>query len=249
MLTIKVSVRLILKESSRPKIYQLQLEMLQIHEDVFILNVAVDDSGKVAGNDSLHNLKHDTWNIFTVHQKYLVFSCTASFMDNHSSATEVLFHSRAPDTTLWNQNGHHSHGHKTGRGVQIWTCVQFDIKIYWFYLCKEVPGKLLLKHALLSDEVEEVLAGVRPLHHDDEAVDPLEVVHEPHHPRASAEQVQQTDLQWNLVIPDLQTSSSLSSSSSTSSLSSFSWHLKLSSHCFDKPVWTILTNWRHWWIE
>ena len=60
MLTIKVSVRLILKESSRPEIYQLQLEMLQIHEDVFILDVAVYDPGNVAGSDSLHNLKHDT---------------------------------------------------------------------------------------------------------------------------------------------------------------------------------------------
>ena len=44
-------------------------------------------------------------------------------------------------------------------------------------LSEKVPRQLLLKHPLLGDEVEEVLAGVGPLHDDDEAVDSLEVIH------------------------------------------------------------------------
>ena len=70
-------------------------------------------------------------------------------------------------------------------------------------LSEKVPRQLLLKHPLLGDEVEEVLAGVWPLHDDDEAVDPLEVVHQPHHSGAAAQQVKQTHLQGNFVISNL----------------------------------------------
>ena len=38
-------------------------------------------------------------------------------------------------------------------------------------LPEEVPGQLLLEHAFLGDEVEQVLAGRGLLHHVDEGVD------------------------------------------------------------------------------
>ena len=53
-------------------------------------------------------------------------------------------------------------------------------------LSEKVSRQLLLEHPLLCDKVEEVLAGVGPLHDDDEAVYPLEVVHQPHHAGAAA---------------------------------------------------------------
>ena len=62
---------------------------------------------------------------------------------------------------------------------------------------------MFLEHPLLRNEVEEVLAGVGPLHDDDEAVHPLEVVHQPHHARAAAQHVKQTHLQGNFVISNL----------------------------------------------
>ena len=62
---------------------------------------------------------------------------------------------------------------------------------------------MFLEHPLLRDEVEEVLAGVGPLHDDDEAVHPLEVIHQPHHAWAGAQQVKQTHLQGNFVISNL----------------------------------------------
>ena len=71
------------------------------------------------------------------------------------------------------------------------------------YLSEKVPRQLLLKHPLLCDEVEEVLAGVWPLHDDDEAVHPLEVVHQPHHAGAAAQQVKQAHLQGDFVISNL----------------------------------------------
>ena len=61
-------------------------------------------------------------------------------------------------------------------------------------LSEKVSRQLLLEHPLLCDEVEEVLAGVWPLHDYDEAVDPLEVVNQPHHAGAAAQQVKQTNL-------------------------------------------------------
>ena len=70
-------------------------------------------------------------------------------------------------------------------------------------LSKEVSRKLFLEHPLLRNEVEEVLAGVGPLHDDDEAVHPLEVVHQPHHAWAAAQHVKQTHLQGNFVISNL----------------------------------------------
>ena len=43
-------------------------------------------------------------------------------------------------------------------------------------LLEELPGQLLLHDALLSDEVEEVFAGLRSLHHDDVGIVALETV-------------------------------------------------------------------------
>ena len=53
-------------------------------------------------------------------------------------------------------------------------------------LSEKVSRQLLLEHSLLCDKVEKVFARVGPLHDDDEAVDPLEIVYEPHHPWAAA---------------------------------------------------------------
>ena len=49
-------------------------------------------------------------------------------------------------------------------------------------LAEEVSGELLLEDPLLGDEVEEVLARLGTLHHDDEGVVPLKVVQEADHP-------------------------------------------------------------------
>ena len=35
------------------------------------------------------------------------------------------------------------------------------------YLFEEVPGELLLEHPFLRDVIEEILAGLRSLHHND----------------------------------------------------------------------------------
>ena len=48
-------------------------------------------------------------------------------------------------------------------------------------LSEEIPGELLLKNALLGDEVEKVFARLGTLHHDDEAVVALKVVKEADH--------------------------------------------------------------------
>ena len=56
-----------------------------------------------------------------------------------------------------------------------------NIPNYVANLSEEIPGELLLKNALLGDEVEKVFARLRTLHHDDEAVVALEVVKEADH--------------------------------------------------------------------
>ena len=71
------------------------------------------------------------------------------------------------------------------------------------YLSEKVSRQLLLENSLLRDKVEEVFTRIGPLHDDDEAVNPLEIVHEPHHPWAGAQQVKQTHLQGNFVISNL----------------------------------------------
>ena len=72
------------------------------------------------------------------------------------------------------------------------------------HLAEKVPGKVLLKDALLCDEVEKVLAGLGPLHHDDEGVVALEVVDEADDAGDVGDAVHEAHLQGNLVQPDLQ---------------------------------------------
>ena len=71
-------------------------------------------------------------------------------------------------------------------------------------LSEEIPGELLLKNALLGDEVEKVFTRLRPLHDDDEGVVPLEVVDQLHHALDARHTVHQANLQRNLVKADLE---------------------------------------------
>ncbi len=79
-------------EGSRAKVYQLEIKGSEIHQEVLVFDVAMDDSEAMAGQDCLDDL------------------------------------------------------------------------------AKEVPRQMLLKHALLSDEVKQVLAGLRPLHDNDKGI-------------------------------------------------------------------------------
>ena len=56
-----------------------------------------------------------------------------------------------------------------------------NIPNYVTNLSEEIPGELLLKNALLGDEVEKVFTRLGTLHHDDEAVVALKVVKEADH--------------------------------------------------------------------
>jgi len=64
-------------------------------------------------------------------------------------------------------------------------------------LAEEVSGELFLEDALLGDEVEEVLARLGTLHHDDEGVVPLKVVQEADHPWETSKEVEEADFQGN----------------------------------------------------
>lgn len=55
-LTIKVGVRVVLDKRSRAKVYQFQLKILQIHENIFIFDIAMDYASRVTGNHSFHDL-------------------------------------------------------------------------------------------------------------------------------------------------------------------------------------------------
>ena len=70
-------------------------------------------------------------------------------------------------------------------------------------LSEKIPCEVFLEDALLGDEVEEVLAGLGPLHHDDEGVVALEVVDEPDDAGDAGHPVHQADLQGHAVQPDL----------------------------------------------
>ena len=61
------------------------------------------------------------------------------------------------------------------------------------HLPEEVPRHLLLQHPLLCDEVEEVLARLRPLHDNEKRVVTLEAVEDLDHPGTSIDLLQQTD--------------------------------------------------------
>ena len=78
-----------------------------------------------------------------------------------------------------------------------------DLFLGLTHLSEEVPGETLLQHTLLRDEVEEVLAGLGALHHDDEGVVALEVVDEPDDAGDAGHAVHETDLQGDAVHADL----------------------------------------------
>ena len=54
---VKVSVGPVPQLSSGPKVNQLQLQSFQVNEEIFVLDVSVNDSVPVAGEDSFNNLK------------------------------------------------------------------------------------------------------------------------------------------------------------------------------------------------
>ena len=70
-------------------------------------------------------------------------------------------------------------------------------------LSEKVSRQLLLEHPLLCDKVEEVLAGVGPLHDDDEAVVSLEEVNKFDDTFHVGNSLHQTNLKWNSVHTDL----------------------------------------------
>ena len=56
---------------------------------------------------------------------------------------------------------------------------------------------MFLEHTLLCDEVEEILARLRSLHHYDERVVAFKVVEEADYARKSSEEVEKADFQGN----------------------------------------------------
>lgn len=71
------------------------------------------------------------------------------------------------------------------------------------HLTEKVSRKLFLQHSLLGDKVKQILAGLRPLHHDDEAVVPLEEVEQLNHAVHGADPVHEANLQRNPFQPNL----------------------------------------------
>ena len=82
--------------------------------------------------------------------------------------------------------------------------MSFSLGFLAAHLAEEVPGEVLLEHALLCDEVEEVLARLGPLHDNDEGVVALKVVDESDHPGHVGHAVHEADLQGHLVQSNLQ---------------------------------------------
>ena len=125
-LTVEVGVEAVPQVGARAKVDQLQVEGLEVHQQVLILDVPVDDATSVASNDGLH------------------------------------------------------------------------------YLTEEVAGQLLFQHPLFSDVVEEVLAGLWPLHHDDVGVMSLKAVDESDHPGETGHRAHQADLHGNTLSINLE---------------------------------------------
>ena len=59
LLTVKISVRLLFEESARTKIDKLQFSRFKVHDEIFILDVSVDDPLAVTGDDRLHYLAEE----------------------------------------------------------------------------------------------------------------------------------------------------------------------------------------------
>ena len=57
-LTVKISIRLVLQEGSRPKVDQLEVAGGEVNDQVLILDVPVDNSLGVASQHSLQYLKY-----------------------------------------------------------------------------------------------------------------------------------------------------------------------------------------------
>ena len=121
-LTIKIGVVRSLDVSAGSEIDELELERLQIDQQVFILDVPMDDALPMASHHRLDNLS------------------------------------------------------------------------------EKVSGQLLFQTSLLCDEIEEVFAGLRPLHDDDEGVMTFVTVDQSDDAgRASGHHVHQTDLHGNAL--------------------------------------------------
>ena len=71
------------------------------------------------------------------------------------------------------------------------------------HLTEKVSRKLFLQDSLLGDKVKQILARLRPLHHDDEAVVPLEEVKQLHHAVHGADPVHEANLERDPLQPDL----------------------------------------------
>merc|ERR1712179_539960 len=60
-----------LHEGAGPEVNQLQLPGLQVHQDVLILDIAVEDSGSVAGKHRLRNLLEEVPRYFLLYDSFL----------------------------------------------------------------------------------------------------------------------------------------------------------------------------------
>ena len=71
------------------------------------------------------------------------------------------------------------------------------------HLTEKVSRKLFLENSLFCDKIKQILAGLGALHHDDEAVVPLEKVQELDHAVHGSNSLHEADLQRNPVQSDL----------------------------------------------
>ena len=71
------------------------------------------------------------------------------------------------------------------------------------HLTEKVSRKLFLQDSLLGDKVKQILARLRSLHHNDEAVVPLEEVEQLHHAVHGADPVHEANLERDPLQPDL----------------------------------------------
>ncbi len=125
-LTVKIHVVSGFDVGARSKVDQLEVEGSEIHQEVLVFDVPMDDSLAMAGNDGLDDL------------------------------------------------------------------------------AEEVPRQLLLKHALLRDVVKEVLAGLGPLHDNDEGVMTFKAVDQLDHSRSAGDNVHQAHFQGDPLTANLQ---------------------------------------------
>ncbi len=58
-LTVKVGVEAVPQVGAGPKVDELQVEAFQVHQQVLVLDVTVDDAAAVAGDDGLNHLAEE----------------------------------------------------------------------------------------------------------------------------------------------------------------------------------------------